>query len=45
MKKGVYMVFMKGSPGYPAEDTSMHMINVFRNHYPWVLYNKVKPEL
>ena len=39
------MVFMKGSPGYPCEDTSMYIINVFREHYPWILYNRTKPEL
>ena len=45
MKKGVYMVFMRGSPSYPTDMGSMQLMTLFRQHYPWVIKNFKKPEL
>ena len=45
MNKGTYMVFMNGRPLYPTCQNSRLMMDLFRNHYPWVLDNPKKPEL
>jgi glutaredoxin-related protein len=37
MSKGVYMIFMRGTPIYPTCQQSRLMIEIFRKHYPWVL--------
>lgn len=45
MAKGTYMVFMRGKPAYPNCNASMKMMQLLRNHYPWVLKNSKQPEL
>lgn len=45
MKKGVYMVFMRGTPVYPACQQSRLMIEIFRKNYPWVLKHPKGEEL
>lgn len=45
MSKGVYMIFMRGTPIYPTCQQSRLMVEIFRKHYPWVLSNPKKPEL
>ena len=45
MKKGVYMIFMRGTPQYPTDANSMTLMSLFRDHYPWVVRNAKKPEL
>jgi len=37
--KGIYMVFMRGSPGYPACKNSLQLMQLFRKHYSWVINN------
>ena len=45
MRKGVYMVFMRGSPSYPSDVSGMNLMSLLRQHYPWVVKNRKKPEL
>lgn len=45
MKKGIYMIFMRGTPVYPACQQSRLMIEIFRKHYPWVIKHPKGDEL
>jgi len=44
MEKGCYMVFMRGKPDYPTDQPSMKMMALLKEHYPWVMDNKQKPD-
>ena len=39
MGKGTYMIFMRGIPNYPTDQNSRMLMELLRNHYPWVIKN------
>ena len=44
VEKGIYMMFMNGTPKYPQCQASRSMVELLWK-YPWVLKNRTKPEL
>ena len=44
VEKGIYMMFMHGTPKYPHCQASRGMVELLWK-YPWVLQNRTKPEL
>ena len=43
IRKGCYMIFLNGNPKFPRDQRSRKMMEVFKNHYPWVMDNKINP--
>ena len=44
IRKGCYMIFLHGNPKFPRDQRSRKLMEVIKNHYPWVIDNKINPD-